>query len=155
MFTEKVLVENLDFGMYVSQLDRPWLESPFMLQGFMIKDEEEIAQLREYCEFVYIDLEQSKTSNSGPDSVTPYQAQPSRNASPADPKPSIERHDRVSVEKEIEFARNARASLQGAVGSLMDAVRDGKKPQHHPQSRRLHAATQPAGEGLLHVLALH
>lgn len=129
MFTEKVLVENLDFGMYVSQLDRPWLESPFMLQGFVIKDEEEIAQLREYCEFVYIDLEQSKTAYSPPDSVSPYQAGPSRDASPPEaPKPSIERHDRVSVEKEIEFARNARASLQEAVGSLMDAVRDGKKP---------------------------
>ena len=128
MFTEKVLVENLDFGMYVSQLDRPWLESPFMLQGFVIKDEEEIAQLREYCEFVYIDLEQSKTSYSGPDSVSPYKAGPPRNASSAAPKPSIERNDRVSVEKEIEFARNARASLQEAVGSLMDAVRDGKKP---------------------------
>ena len=128
MFTEKVMVENLDFGMYVSQLDRPWLESPFLLQGFMIKDEEEIAQLREYCEFVYIDLEQSSASQSRPDSRTPSQARPSRDASPATSEPSFERDDRVSVEKEIEFARSARASLKGAVGSLMDAVREGKKP---------------------------
>ena len=39
MFTEKVPVENLDVGMYVSELDRPWLESPFLIQGFVIKDE--------------------------------------------------------------------------------------------------------------------
>ena len=128
MLTEKVSVENLDVGMYISRLDRPWLESPFLLQGFMIKDEEDLAQLRQYCEFVYVDLEQSTTSQWRPDSVSPTGAQPSRDASPAASKPSIERHDRVSVEKEIEFARNARASLKEAVGSLMDAVREGKKP---------------------------
>ncbi len=128
MFTEKVAVENLDLGMYVSDLDRPWLESPFLLQGFMIKDEEEIAQLREYCQFVYVDREQSSTSQWQPDPVSPSRARPSRDASPAAPKPSIERHDRISVEKEIAFARNARASVKEAVGSLMDAVREGKKP---------------------------
>jgi HD-GYP domain-containing protein (c-di-GMP phosphodiesterase class II) len=128
MITEKVKVENLDFGMYVSQLDRPWLESPFLLQGFVIKDEKEIAQLREHCEFVYIDLEQSSTPQSRPDSVSPSRARPSRDASPATPETSSKRDDRVSVEKEIAFARSARASLKEAVGSLMDAVRDGKKP---------------------------
>ncbi len=128
MFTEKVLVENLDFGMYVSQLDRPWLESPFLIQGFVIKDEEDIAKLRQYCEFVYIDLEQSSTSGWRPDPVSPPQARPIRDASPAAPTPPIERHDRVFVEEEIEFARDARASLKEAVGSLMDAVREGKKP---------------------------
>ncbi len=128
MFTEKVLVENLDFGMFVSQLDRPWLESPFLIQGFVIKDEEDIAKLRQYCEFVYIDLEQSSTSGWRPDPVSPPQARPFRDASPAAPTPPIERHDRVFVEKEIEFARDARASLKEAVGSLMDAVREGKKP---------------------------
>jgi len=128
MFTEKVLVENLDLGMYVSRLDRPWLESPFLLQGFVIKDEEDIAKLRQYCEFVYIDLEQSSTSDWRPDSVFPPQARPFRDASPAALTPRIERHDRIFVEKEIEFARNARASLKEAVGNLMDAVREGKKP---------------------------
>ncbi len=126
MITEKVLVENLDFGMYVSRLDRPWLDSPFLLQGFVIKDKEEIAQLREYCEFVYVDLEQSSTSQSRPDSVSPSQARPSRDASPAALTPSIEDHERVSVEKEIHervsvekeigFARTARASVKEAVG---------------------------------------
>ena len=30
----KIDAEKLAVGMYVSQLDRPWLETPFLFQGF-------------------------------------------------------------------------------------------------------------------------
>ena len=30
-------VEDLQIGMFVSELDRPWLESPFTLEGLLIK----------------------------------------------------------------------------------------------------------------------
>ncbi len=128
MFTEKVSVENLDVGMYVSTLDRPWLETPFLLQGFLIKGEEELAKLREYCQFVYIDLEQSSTLPRQSDSVTPAAAQPPRDTSPAAPKTGVEYQDRVSVEQEMDFARDARESVNEAIVNLMDAVREGKKP---------------------------
>lgn len=52
-------VAGLRIGMYVSQLDRPWLETPFLFQGFFIRSKNEIDELREYCNSVEIDLEQS------------------------------------------------------------------------------------------------
>lgn len=55
----KINVHNLDLGMYVTELDRPWLESPFLFQGFLIDSEELLEQLKETCEFVYIDIEES------------------------------------------------------------------------------------------------
>ena len=51
----KVSVEELSVGMYISQLDRPWLETPFKLQGFLVRDESEISQLKKYCKHVYVD----------------------------------------------------------------------------------------------------
>lgn len=45
--------------MYVSALDRPWLETPFLFQGFLIRDQEEIGELRRRCEHVYVDPEES------------------------------------------------------------------------------------------------
>ena len=42
--------------MFVSRLDRPWTRTPFALQGFYIRDLEEIRQLQKYCRFVYIDV---------------------------------------------------------------------------------------------------
>lgn len=50
----KVLTSELAIGMHVTALDRPWLETPFLLQGFVIKEDSEIARLREYCEHVYV-----------------------------------------------------------------------------------------------------
>lgn len=53
----KVPVDDLTVGMYVSKLDRPWLETPFKLQGFLLRDESEIDQLKKFCKHVYVDIE--------------------------------------------------------------------------------------------------
>lgn len=57
---EKVSVSDLRLGMYVVELDRPWLETPFLFQGFIIHTEEEIDQLANYCEYVFIDVAQTE-----------------------------------------------------------------------------------------------
>ena len=56
---DKVFAGELKKGMYVSKLDRPWLETPFKVQGFLLKSQKDIDYLAEHCEFVYIDIEQS------------------------------------------------------------------------------------------------
>jgi putative nucleotidyltransferase with HDIG domain len=60
----KIATSNLELGMYVSSLDRPWLETPFALQGFQVTSENDIQTLRRYCEYVYIDVEQSRQSDA-------------------------------------------------------------------------------------------
>lgn len=56
----KVDVSDLIVGMYVSGLDRPWSQTPFPLQGFYIRETEEIDQLRLYCKYVIIDVQRGK-----------------------------------------------------------------------------------------------
>jgi HD-GYP domain-containing protein (c-di-GMP phosphodiesterase class II) len=56
---EKLSVDELCIGMYVVELDRPWSETPFLFQGFLISSSEEIKQLQEYCRFVFIDVTQT------------------------------------------------------------------------------------------------
>ncbi len=51
----KVSTAYLKVGMYVSKLDRPWMQTPFLIQGFFIKDEDEICALVKYCNYVHID----------------------------------------------------------------------------------------------------
>ncbi len=53
----KISVDELVLGMYVSKLDRPWLETPFKLQGFLLRDASEIETIKQYCQFVYVDIE--------------------------------------------------------------------------------------------------
>ena len=62
--TRQIDVDGLRVGMYVAQLDRPWVETPFLFQGFCIRSKNEIDELRQYCDFVEIDFEQSDISAS-------------------------------------------------------------------------------------------
>ncbi|MEZ5571334.1 MAG: HD-GYP domain-containing protein [Halioglobus sp.] len=57
--TLKISTVDLDVGMYVSALDRPWLETPFITQGFMIETRDDIGRLQKYCQSVYIDTRRS------------------------------------------------------------------------------------------------
>ena len=56
---EIVAASDLRIGMFVAELDRPWLESPFLMQGFVVEDEETLARLRGLCRFVYVDSTRS------------------------------------------------------------------------------------------------
>ncbi|MGB5324006.1 MAG: HD-GYP domain-containing protein [Pseudomonadales bacterium] len=58
-----IRVADLQPGMFVSELDRPWLETPFLLQGFLITELDEIDVLNEYCDTVIINTIQSKLSS--------------------------------------------------------------------------------------------
>ncbi|MDO9151951.1 MAG: HD-GYP domain-containing protein [Methylotenera sp.] len=59
---EQIPVSSLSLGMFVCELDRPWLGTPFLLEGVLIEDEAQIATLATLCEFVYID----RTVSLGP-----------------------------------------------------------------------------------------
>jgi putative nucleotidyltransferase with HDIG domain len=58
----KLNVSQLKKGMYVCELDRPWTETSFLLQGVLIENTQDVSQLQEYCSFVYIDSERSHES---------------------------------------------------------------------------------------------
>jgi len=58
--THKVSTSELYVGMFVSGLDRPWLETPFYTQGFLIESKEDISRLQQYCDSVYIDIRRSQ-----------------------------------------------------------------------------------------------
>lgn len=62
----KVLVGDLDLGMYVAELDRPWVGTPFLFQGFRIESRQEIEQLRGLCQFVFVD-ETKANGHDAPD----------------------------------------------------------------------------------------
>nr|WP_277344491.1 HD-GYP domain-containing protein [Oleiagrimonas sp. C23AA] len=55
MEERRVDVGELQLGMFVCRLDRPWEDTSFPLQGVELKSDEEIAQLRDLCEYVFID----------------------------------------------------------------------------------------------------
>jgi len=94
--TLKIYTNDLDIGMFVSGLDRPWLETPFLTQGFLIETTADIDRLRDFCEYVLVD---SRRSRQGGGVL-------SRKTRKDGPRPTQERkrdgRQRVSVERIFE-----------------------------------------------------
>lgn len=53
----KTSIDGLAIGMYVIRLDRPWLETPFPMQGIRIESSADIELLRRYASYVFVDIE--------------------------------------------------------------------------------------------------
>lgn len=49
-------VKDLKVGMFVAKLDRPWLETKFLFQGFELKNQADIEAVQKRCDFVFIDV---------------------------------------------------------------------------------------------------
>lgn len=57
VYHKKVHASDIQRGMYIYQLDRPWIETPFMFQGFAVDTDEQILELQKHCQWVIIDTE--------------------------------------------------------------------------------------------------
>ncbi|SFM23456.1 HD-GYP domain-containing protein [Marinobacter zhejiangensis] len=53
---KKVPSQNLEIGMFVSDLDRPWHQTPFPIQGFYIRRQEDIEAVVSHCRWVMVDV---------------------------------------------------------------------------------------------------
>ncbi len=98
--------------MYVCELDRPWHETPFMFQGFLLKTEEDIQQISQYCAGVWVDP-----------------ARQDRSLSPSKPRAIMRRSSAYKNSKtfseEASGAQKAHSAALGNVFNMIDAVRMG------------------------------
>ncbi len=60
MDLREIPVGELRLGRYVSKLDRPWTETPFVFQGFVLKSEKQIEVLKKFCKRVFVDPEKQE-----------------------------------------------------------------------------------------------
>lgn len=79
-------------GMFVADLDRPWIDTPFLFQGFLIENDEHLAQLRQYCKFVQVDSLNSAQSVQAAISAYEKKTRPHRHG-PATPETGSTHHE--------------------------------------------------------------
>src|SRR5438105_9534967 len=92
--------------MYISELDRPWTDTPFMFQGFVLSTEQQLDALKKYCSSVIIDVERSPALEP--------------------PAPRIAYPERAPVEQEIGPAKIAYTSGRELTREVLSAVRVGR-----------------------------
>ncbi len=61
---KRISVDELQFGMYVAELDRPWTDTPFLFQGFVLTTREQLELLRRYCASVVVDSERAESAEA-------------------------------------------------------------------------------------------
>ena len=127
--------------MYVSQLDRPWIETPFLFQGFEIRSEEDIQTLARYCRHVYVDTpeilpfaprKREPLPRQPTTTGVEYETPPSRHAGyevlktvqGRGPVPAYT--DKTTLEEELSAVREHHQQARALVYTLMEDARHGK-----------------------------
>lgn len=109
----EIPVGELRHGMFVCRLDRPWEETPFLLQGFLIESESELATLRRLCRRVWIDIEKGH-DREAPAVLVGVAGLGGDAAGGSSPTQAFAR--------ELPAARKARDAAMAATRSLLDAA---------------------------------
>lgn len=136
-----VNTEHIRVGLYVSELDRPWLETPFLFQGFKIKDDDDIAELQKHCKSIVVDVEQSDVTVDELRKLAalcePSKSKPEQEPKPvarkiiADiPEPDFRKTGQYYVNteelgKELLRAKTIEKEASVAINSVIDDVRNG------------------------------
>ena len=130
---KEVPVEELQFGVFIAALDRPWTETPFMYQGFVLDNDKQLEALKKYCKKVTIDLDkgldlpersQLQTGDvSTPGAKPPVALKPSVLTTI---KHKVVYKERATVDEELPVARNAQTKTEVVLKDIMGAVKAGK-----------------------------
>ena len=123
-YLDKIDCSNLREGMFVQELDRPWLETSFMFQGFYIKSSEEIEELKKYCEYVYVNRERSEIDPRIFHQIITGDAPEETQATVTTriPLGTSTWHDTIPVEEELETARTVYEECNAAIESIYSAA---------------------------------
>jgi HD-GYP domain-containing protein (c-di-GMP phosphodiesterase class II) len=134
---KQVLVNELEFGVFIAELDRPWTETPFIFQGFVLDNEEQLETLKKYCKTVVIDLEKGSDLpdrsqlkagpiTSGRATAGPVTAGGRAKSVLATIKRTVTYEEKATVDAELPAARAARARTQIVLQDMFDMLQTGK-----------------------------
>jgi len=122
----KVNVAHLKIGMYVSNLDRPWIDTPFLLEGFVINSEEDLTALNQYCTYVFIDTDRGIGASEYIEEAPRLKTNTYLERFLQDNKKKVEYTNTRSTKEEIPATQTALESASNQVAHIMEDVKSGK-----------------------------
>jgi HD-GYP domain-containing protein (c-di-GMP phosphodiesterase class II) len=120
---------NLEPGMFVAELDRPWLETPFALQGFVVRDTDEVLYVSNYVDHVYVDAEYTGVKQSLQLAVAAMQTTPKQ---------------RLALRDEFKRTKVSFDSAAQTLDRIFESLRSGS----HEDIGAVQAAVNPLIEGV-------
>jgi len=138
---KKIDIRDAQLGMYIAELDRPWLETPFMFQGFELTSQVALDKLRELCRYIWIETDLGKDyippRRGGQAAFTRMQQLVDEDVRIREkirrlvvaPLPRAQRQayvDRTTLEDEIVQAKTIHTDTRGVVNAVIQDAKRGK-----------------------------
>ena len=124
MTAKKIPTAEIEIGMYVSRLDRPWRETPFLSQGFYVRNTDEIKQLNESSRFAYVIVADEEytlqSAHHKPISLATFDDLISASGHKA-------REQQSSFQDELTNAKQAHRAMEAMAVKIWDALRNERK----------------------------
>ena len=109
----KLDVSQLEIGMFVCDVDRPWRETPFLFQGFPLLTVQDLRAVQACCQYVFIDeYQRVKVSLKAP--VSHLDA------------PSPTSHKRAPLSQEMQQARRNRDKSSALIKDVFFEIQLGR-----------------------------
>jgi HD-GYP domain-containing protein (c-di-GMP phosphodiesterase class II) len=124
----RVSARGLRVGMWITRLDRPWLETRFILQGFLIGDEAELESVRAQCRHAWVDVERGVAPD--PRFVEVEEAPDVRRARERAEFQALHKTEwpvTTAFQTELAHAGDAHATLQEGIAEVMADIGEGRK----------------------------
>ncbi|WP_228289113.1 HD-GYP domain-containing protein [Marinobacter salinisoli] len=126
------MVQDLEVGMYVSDLDRPWHQTPFPIQGFYIRSQDDVRALSSHCKWVMIDVAEIRQPKEMTESNLPVFGRSAKRRGreeiqlpPLSIREPVSYSRDVPLDKEIKASRRLLDDAEMALQRLFATIRDG------------------------------
>ncbi|MFN2359957.1 MAG: HD-GYP domain-containing protein [Marinobacter sp.] len=129
----EIPVSQLQIGMHVVRLDRPWEETDFLLQGFILQTEDDVLAVQQQCQTVFVEGRIDV-------SPAPFERSPVSRRKPADkraspgtskhsasiPKRKVTYINKVDASREMTTARMSYTEAKTTAKNIMSSLRMGR-----------------------------
>ena len=127
----KVSAGSLQPGMFVADLDRPWLDTPFSLQGFVVRDQEEVHYISRYVDWVMVDIDYAGSQLFLP-------------VNPSDTETAPAAEDRLRIKADFQQAKISFESASESLDRVFDSINKG----NHTDINAVKNAVSPLIDGV-------
>jgi HD-GYP domain-containing protein (c-di-GMP phosphodiesterase class II) len=122
----RISAQGLTPGMFVSRLDKPWIETPFPMEGVAVRTPDDVARLQRICSHVWVDLQRGAAPE-----LRYYAFE-----SPAPSKAAQDEYDNLratrwqiqsDLKTELREAEQVHASVEASLQEVMQDLQEGKR----------------------------
>ena len=125
-YEKRVNVLYVEKDMFICRLDRPWIDTPFWLQGFFLRSDEELVALRQYCNSVYIDISRGLEAKYYMEEDLELPTSAFLEKEILKKKPIIRYQNKTTLNEELEIAKLVLEKATNKYYLVMDNIKHGK-----------------------------